>query len=136
MKTKLYKCFTCEKSIVNSLEGGVCKDCFEEGLKEHSSIKTGGKSMKMFLPNVDWKRGSWTIGGQVKKVLEEIGEVSEALIEQDLIHATRETLDTIQTCHTLLEMIGAQWEEEHIEKFPLERFLEEHVKKLSEKGYL
>ena len=40
MKTHLYKCFICNKPIVNSLEGGVCRDCFEEGLKEHSNIKS------------------------------------------------------------------------------------------------
>lgn len=82
------------------------------------------------LPKVNWQDKNWAIPGQIKKILEEAGEVAEAIAEEDPVNTIREALDTMQTCATLIDMVQAEWD------MPIERFLEEHVEKLERKGYL
>lgn len=85
--------------------------------------------MKIDLPEVVIQ-ANWTIPGQIKKILEEAGEVAEAIAEEDPVNIVREALDTMQTCATLINMVQAEW------KMDLDRFLVEHVEKLERKGYL
>lgn len=85
--------------------------------------------MKIDLPNVVIQE-NWTIPGQIKKILEEAGEVAEAIAENDPVNTIREALDTMQTCATLINMVQAEW------KMDLDRFLVEHTEKLERKGYL
>lgn len=82
------------------------------------------------LPEVDWESNNWTIPGQLKKIFEEAGEVAEAVAQADPVNTIRESLDTIQTCLTLISMVQAEF------NMPLERFIQEHNDKLQRKGYL
>ena len=83
------------------------------------------------LPELDWQKKNWTLGAQIKKMNEELGEVAEALIESphndDVI--IPEILDFIQTGKTLLDMFAA-------EGVNVDWYLNQHIKKLQEKGYL
>jgi len=92
--------------------------------------------MKLFFPDVDWQSHKWTSAGQVKKILEEASEVAEALATGDLVNAIRETLDTIQTGHTMLNILQSEWLREYESPCPLDRFILEHNDKLKRKGYL
>ena len=85
--------------------------------------------MKIDLPDIVIQ-DKWTIPGQIKKILEEAGEVAEAIGEDDPVNTIREALDTMQTCATLINMVLAEW------KVPLDRFLWEHEEKLAKKGYM
>ncbi len=85
--------------------------------------------MKIDLPDITIQP-DWTIPGQIKKVLEEAGEVAEAIAEADPVNTIREALDTMQTCATLINMVQAEW------NLPIDRFLREHAEKLERKGYL
>lgn len=85
--------------------------------------------MKIDLPDIVIQP-DWNIPGQIKKVLEEAGEVAEAIAEVDPVNTIREALDTMQTCATLISMVQAEW------SLPLDRFLREHAEKLERKGYL
>ena len=86
--------------------------------------------MEIDLPEIDWQSHNWTIPGQIKKILEEAGEVAEAVALEDPVNTVREALDAMQTCATLISMVQEEW------SLPLERFLREHVGKLERKGYL
>jgi NTP pyrophosphatase (non-canonical NTP hydrolase) len=86
--------------------------------------------VKINLPEVDWQRHEWTIPGQIKKVLEEAGEVAEAIANQDDINIIKEALDTAQTCFTLISMVQAR------SQINLDRLMWEHTWKLNQKGYL
>ena len=92
--------------------------------------------MELYLPDVNWHSQRWTSAGQIKKILEEASEVSEALATGDLVNAIRETLDTIQTGYTMLNILQAEWEQEYGSPCPLKRFIAEHEAKLKRKGYL
>ena len=92
--------------------------------------------MELFLPDVDWQNHKWTSIGQMKKIGEESWEVAEALMNNDLENAVRETLDAIQTGYTMLSILQEEWEKEYHCMLPLESFLAEHEKKLQKKGYL
>jgi NTP pyrophosphatase (non-canonical NTP hydrolase) len=85
--------------------------------------------MKIDLPNITIQ-DDWTIPGQIKKMLEEAGEVAEAVAKEDPVNTIREALDTMQTCATLINMVQAEW------NLVLDRFLTEHHEKLERKGYL
>lgn len=85
--------------------------------------------MKIDLPDIVIQ-DKWTIPGQIKKILEEAGEVAEAIGEDDPVNTIREALDTMQTCATLINMVLAEWE------VPLDRFMREHEEKLIKKGYM
>ena len=61
--------------------------------------------MKINLPEVDWQRHEWTIPSQIAKIMEEAGEVAEAIANKDDINTIREALDTAQTCFTLIDMV-------------------------------
>ena len=85
--------------------------------------------MKINLPDITIQP-DWTIPGQIKKILEEAGEVAEAIAEEDPVSTIREALDTMQTCATLINMVQAEW------NLPIDLFLREHAEKLERKGYL
>jgi len=87
----------------------------------------------MNLPDVDWKSKNWTIPGQIKKVLEEAGEVAEAIANRDWAEVIKESLDTMQTCKTLISMVLEQDESEGID---FDKLLQEHAEKLARRGYL
>lgn len=87
---------------------------------------------KMFgLPAVNWQKHNWTLPGQIKKILEEVGEVSEAIADRKPVEIIRESMDTIQCCKTMISMVLAAepW-------IDFDRLLDEHIEKLEEKGYL
>ena len=92
--------------------------------------------MELYFPDVDWESHEWTSIGQLKKIGEESWEVAEALANGDLINAIRETLDTIQTGYTMLNILQDDWQKEYGSPCPLSRFLVEHEAKLRRKGYL
>jgi NTP pyrophosphatase (non-canonical NTP hydrolase) len=85
--------------------------------------------MKIDLPNITIQ-DDWTIPGQIKKMLEEAGEVAEAVARDEPIETIREALDTMQTCATLINMVLDDW------NIKLDKFLIEHREKLERKGYL
>lgn len=85
--------------------------------------------MKIDLPDIVIQ-DKWTIPGQIKKILEEAGEVAEAIGEDDPVNTIREALDTMQTCATLINMVLDDW------NIKLDKFLVEHREKLERKGYL
>lgn len=91
----------------------------------------------MNLPDVDWQSKDWTIPGQIKKVLEEAGEVAEAIANRDWVEVIKESLDTMQTCKTLISMVLEHDLHCHEdERIDLDQLLQEHAEKLSRKGYL
>lgn len=92
--------------------------------------------MELFLPEVDWERNKWTSAGQIKKIFEEASEVAEALATGDLLNAYKETLDTIQTGFTMLDILRHEWVKEYGSPCPNERLLAEHIEKLERRGYL
>ena len=85
--------------------------------------------MKIDLPDIVIQ-DKWTIPGQIKKILEEAGEVAEAIGEDDPVNTIREALDTMQTCATLINMVLDDY------NMSLDRFVAEHEAKLRKKGYL
>jgi NTP pyrophosphatase (non-canonical NTP hydrolase) len=85
--------------------------------------------MKINLPDMVIQP-DWTIPGQIKKILEEAGEVAEAITENNPVNTIREALDTMQTCATLINMV---LDDRNIK---LDKFLIEHREKLISKGYL
>jgi NTP pyrophosphatase (non-canonical NTP hydrolase) len=85
--------------------------------------------MKIDLPDIEIQP-EWTIGGQLKKLFEEAGEVAEAVTIREPIETIKEALDTMQTCATLINMVLEEWD------ISLDRFLTEHKEKLERKGYL
>jgi phosphoribosyl-ATP pyrophosphohydrolase len=87
------------------------------------------------LPEVDWRRHGWTIPGQIKKILEEAGEVAEAIANQDDINTIREALDTAQTCFTLISMVMERNYDRYGDGL-WEVLLAQHEAKLRNKGYL
>ena len=85
--------------------------------------------MKINLPDIEIQPG-WTIPGQLKKLLEEAGEVAEAIAEEDPVGTIREALDTMQTCATLISLVQSEY------NLNLARLLLEHEEKLINKGYM
>ena len=86
--------------------------------------------MNIDLPEIDWDRLNWSAASQLKKIAEEFGEVAEAVALQDPANVIRESLDTIQTCWTLISMIRDDW------RIDMTKFYQEHEEKLARKGYL
>jgi NTP pyrophosphatase (non-canonical NTP hydrolase) len=86
--------------------------------------------MKIDLPEIDWDKQGWSAASQLKKIAEEFGEVAEAVALQDHTNIIRESLDTIQTCWTLITMIRDEWQ------IDMDKFYREHEEKLTRKGYL
>lgn len=75
---------------------------------------------------------SWTAESQLVKCQEELDEIKEAVAARDDVNAIRETLDLIQTGHTLLQIIDESYDG-HLN---VAKFLSEHEVKLRRKGYL
>jgi|GEM_PF-1241725 len=91
----------------------------------------------MNLPDVDWKSKNWTIPGQIKKVLEEAGEVAEAIANRDWLEVVKESLDTMQTCKTLISMVLEQnLHDDENDYIFIDELLQQHAEKLAMKGYL
>ena len=118
-----YNCPRCGVVVSDRFDFTVCVAC-------------GYKSFKADRVQVDWKKHNWTSSQQIRKIFEEASEVAEALAEGDLVNAIRETLDTKQTCDTMLAILAYQWEEEYNSPCPLKKFEQEHIEKLQRKGYL
>lgn len=87
--------------------------------------------MDIHLPTLTIQPG-WTAESQLIKIAEELDEVREALANHDDVNAIRETLDLIQTGHTLLQIINASYDGQ----LNMARFLREHRNKLIFKGYM
>ena len=87
------------------------------------------------FPVVNWRDKGWTIPGQIKKILEETGEVAEAIALFDGTNAIKEALDTIQTNLTLIDMILDNKGMSETPAF-MTRMMAEHKEKLQRKGYL
>jgi len=87
--------------------------------------------MDIKLPDLTIQPG-WTAESQLIKIAEELDEVREALANHDDVNAIRETLDLIQTGHTLLAIINAGYDGQ----LNMTRFLREHQNKLVAKGYM
>lgn len=91
--------------------------------------------MKIELPEVDWKSKGWSISSQVAKIMEEAGEVAEAIAEGDSANIIKEALDTAQTCFTLIDMVISQADFEY-QIWTWEQLIVQHKAKLRAKGYL
>ena len=92
--------------------------------------------MELKLPDLDWQGHGWEASQQTRKIAEESFEVVEAIAQGDLYNAVRETLDIIQTGHTMLSILQADWQKEYGIPLPMNMFLQEHEEKLKRKGYL
>jgi len=92
--------------------------------------------MELFLPDIDWQGHKWTAKAQTRKIAEESFEVVEAIANDDLENAVKETLDIIQTGFTMLSILEYDWEHFYCDKIPLSYFMDEHSLKLRKKGYL
>jgi len=149
----LYSCPDCGHILEGKMGNRFCEHCgYKSNTGEHtcprcgvitsdrldfvSCIACGYKSFKTERVQVDWKRHGWTAAGQIKKILEEVGEIAEALVNGDLTEASKETLDVKQTCDTMLAILAYDWEQKYNKPYPLKRFEQEHVEKLERKGYL
>lgn len=74
----------------------------------------------------------WTAESQLVKITEEFNEVREALAAHDDVNVVKETLDLIQTGHTLLQIMDESYDG-HLN---VAKFLAEHEAKLRRKGYM
>ena len=74
----------------------------------------------------------WTVASQLCKCQEELDEIKEAAVNGDDVNVIKETLDLIQTGHTLLQMLNEHYDN----KLNIGKFLDEHEAKLRRKGYL
>lgn len=93
--------------------------------------------MLINLPEIDWQKISdWTIQSQLEKITEEFNEVKVAVAEDDPIEIIKESLDVMQTCKTLIEMVIVDWETPAGKRMKIEKFLADHKEKLERKGYL
>lgn len=118
------QCPRCKVIIPERYDFVVCVACGYKSFKKERQVQ------------VDWKKHNWTSSQQVRKIFEEASEVAEALVKGDLVNAIRETLDTKQTCDTMLAILAFQWEQEYDSPCPLKKFEQEHIEKLQRKGYL
>ena len=75
---------------------------------------------------------NWTAESQLVKITEETAEVREAVANGDTISIIRESLDLIQTGHTLLQIM----DESYDGHLSIPKFLAEHEAKLKRKGYM
>ena len=82
------------------------------------------------LPCLDIDGHQWTMNGQVLKMLEELGEVSQALNKhKDLDRTAAETLDFIMTGVTMLNML-------EFHGVDIDYHFEKLLDKLKDKKYL
>ncbi|HBK53257.1 MAG TPA: hypothetical protein DDZ44_04900 [Syntrophomonas wolfei] len=82
------------------------------------------------LPRLDIECHEWTMQGQVLKMLEELGEVSQALNkDHDLNKTAAETFDLIMTGITMLYMLEAKGVD-------VQQQFNGFTKKLQLRGYL
>jgi len=82
------------------------------------------------LPRLDIEGHEWTMQGQVLKMLEELGEVSQAINkDHNYSTTTAETFDFIMTGVTLLYMLEAQWVD-------VNKHFEQFMEKLDQRHYL
>src|SRR5690554_2133641 len=86
--------------------------------------------MTITLPEIDWRSQNWTPAQQLRKVAEEMGEVAEAVAENNPIQVIRESLDAKQTYSTLIHIVAAEYD------ICIDKLLKEHVEKLIRKGYM
>lgn len=86
--------------------------------------------MTITLPKIDWRSQNWTPAQQLRKVAEEMGEVAEAVAENNPIQVIRESLDAMQTYSTLIHIVAAEYD------ICIDKLLKEHVEKLIRKGYM
>ena len=87
--------------------------------------------MDIKLPTLTIQPG-WTAESQLIKCQEELDEIKEAVAARDDVNAIRETLDLIQTGHTLLQIMDESYDG-HLN---LVKFQAEHEAKLIRKGYM
>ena len=82
------------------------------------------------LPRLDIEGHEWTMQGQVLKMLEELGEVSQALNkDHDYSTTTAETFDFIMTGVTLLYMLETRGVD-------VNKHFEQFMKKMDQRHYL
>jgi len=86
--------------------------------------------MNITLPEIDWRSQNWTSAQQLRKMAEEMGEVAQAVAENNPIQVIRESLDAMQTYSTLIHIIAAEY------NICIDKLLKEHVEKLIQKGYM
>ena len=86
--------------------------------------------MNITLPEIDWRSQNWTPAQQLRKVVEEMGEVAQAVAEDNPIQVIRESLDAMQTYSTLIHVIAAEY------AISIDKLIEEHTEKLIRKGYM
>jgi len=86
--------------------------------------------MNITLPEIDWRSQNWTSAQQLRKVAEEMGEVAQAVAENNPIQVIRESLDAMQTFSTLIHIVAAEY------NICINKLLKEHVEKLIQKGYM
>jgi NTP pyrophosphatase (non-canonical NTP hydrolase) len=86
--------------------------------------------MTITLPEIDWRSQNWTPAQQLRKVAEEMGEVAEAVAENNPVQVIRESLDAMQTYSTLIHIIAAEY------AISIDKLIEEHTEKLIRKGYM
>lgn len=86
--------------------------------------------MTITLPEIDWRSQNWTPAQQLRKVAEEMGEVAEAVAENNPIQVIRESLDAMQTYSTLIHIVAAEYD------ICIDKLIQEHTEKLIRKGYI
>ncbi len=86
--------------------------------------------MNITLPEIDWRSQNWTPAQQLRKVAEEMGEVAQAVAENNPIQVIRESLDAMQTYSTLIHIIAAEY------AISIDKLIQEHTEKLIQKGYM
>jgi NTP pyrophosphatase (non-canonical NTP hydrolase) len=86
--------------------------------------------MNITLPEIDWRSQNWTSAQQLRKVAEEMGEVAQAVAENNPIQVIRESLDAMQTYSTLVHIVAEEY------RINLSKLVTEHREKLIRKGYM
>jgi NTP pyrophosphatase (non-canonical NTP hydrolase) len=82
------------------------------------------------LPRLDIEGQEWTVERQIFKMMEELGEVSQAFYKENgLDKMAAEALDFVQTGVTLLYMLEAQGVD-------VDSIFDAFMSKLGQRGYL
>ena len=119
--SNLYRCPKCKDILSGKIGNFVCDTCGYKSKKDTSVIN---------LPVVKHKELGLTAAYQLRKIAEEYGEVAEAVAQENPVQVIRESLDSMQTFWTLINIIADDY------GINIDKLYKEHCDKLERKGYL
>ena len=120
--SNLYRCPKCQDILSGKIGDLVCEACGYKSRKD--------KEATINLPVIKYKELGLTAAYQLRKIAEEYGEVAEAVAQENPVQVIRESLDSMQTFWTLINIIANDY------GINIDKLYKEHCEKLERKGYL